>query len=125
MWWNVPAQTFAALRADQGFEPADHLAGRPPGEGDQQDRLGRDPPGDQVGDPVGDDPRLARARPGQDQVEAVGGGRRRVLRLVQVGGELRGQPVVARFLEPDLSHAACSPVARIVSLRLRESEIVL
>ena len=93
------------LGADQGVEPPDHLAGRPPGEGHEQDRLGRDPPGDQVGDAIGDDPRLARTRPRQDQVEPVGGRDRRALRVVQVEREPLGEPVAARLLQPDLPHA--------------------
>ena len=105
-----PGPDLASLRADQGFEPVDHLASGPAGEGDEQDGFSRHTPGDQISHPVGDDPGLARTRAGEDQVEAVGGCGRRVLGLVEVAGKVGGQPIVARFLEPDLSHAACSPV---------------
>ena len=97
------------LGADQGVEPPEHLAGRAPGEGDEQDRLGGRPLGDQVGDAIGDDPRLARARPRQDQVEAVGGRDRRALRVVQVEREPLGEPVVPGLLQPNLPHASGSP----------------
>ena len=44
-----------------------HLAGRPPGEGDKHDRLGRRAGLHQVGERGDDRARLARARRGQDQ----------------------------------------------------------
>ena len=101
-----PGPDLRRLRADQRLEPADHLAGRAAGEGDQQDRLGRDPPGDQVGDAVGDHPRLARARPGQDQVVPVRGrGRRALRRRSGRAANCSREPVVGRLLEPDLPHA--------------------
>ena len=44
-----------------------HLAGSLVGEGDGEDRRGMHALHDQVGDPAGDDARLAAARPGQHQ----------------------------------------------------------
>ena len=105
MWWNVPAQTCAACGPISVSSRPTISRGRASREGDEQDRLGGYPPGDQVGDAVGDHPSLARPGPGQDQVVAVGGGRRRALRLVQVLGEPRGEPVIARLLQSDLPHA--------------------
>ena len=78
------------------------------GEGDEQDRVGGHAPGDQVGDPVGDDPRLARPRAGEDQVVAVGGGRRGELGRVQVAGELLGRG--GRRRSSGGGSSACGPV---------------
>ena len=85
-----PGPDLARLVADQGVQPPHHLPRCAAGEGDQQDRVGRNAPGDQVGHAVGDDPRLARSRPGQDQVIAVGRHHRRPLRLVQILVEMPG-----------------------------------
>ena len=105
MWWNVPAQTCAACGPDQRFEPADHLAGRPAGEGDQQDRLGRHAPGDQVGDAVGDDPRLARARarPGSG-CSRRGPSPPRAGRRSGRAAKCSARRSSAGLLEPDLPH---------------------
>ena len=95
----------ARLLADQRFQPPNHLPGRASGERDQHDRSGRHARGDQVGDAIGDDPRLARARPGQDQVVAVGRRHRRPLRVVQLALKLLGQPGVQGRFEANLPHA--------------------
>ena len=73
-------------RPGQGRRPAGHLAGRLVGERDGQDLAGRDAAlGQQVGDPVGEHPGLARARPGHDEQRAA---------LVHDGSALlRVQPV--------------------------------
>ncbi len=83
-----------ALLADQGLEPLHHFPGGAPGEGDQHDRPGRNTGCDQVGDTVGDHPRLAGARAGQDQVIAVGGRCRRALRFIQLTREVVAQSIV-------------------------------
>ena len=69
MPWKVPTQT--RERRHQGLDPLAHLAGRLVGEGHGQDRVGRDPRAEQVGDPPGDHARLARAGPGEDEEGAV------------------------------------------------------
>ena len=93
------------LLADQQFHPPNHLAGGASGKRDQHDRFGRHARGDQIGDAIGDDPRLARPRPGQDQVIAVGRRHRRPLRVVQLALELIGQTSVQRRFEANLPHA--------------------
>ena len=55
----------------QGLDPLAHLAGGLVGERDGQDCSGAIPECEQVGDPPGDDPRLARAGAGQDQQRAL------------------------------------------------------
>ena len=69
--------------ADQGGDPLLHLAGGLVGEGDRQDRAGvRVPRREQVGDPVGQHPGLARPRAGDDQQRrALVGHRRALLRV--------------------------------------------
>ena len=75
--WNVPRESSAARGAQQFIEPLPHLLGRLVGE-----RQGHDAPGvdahflDQIGDAVGDDPRLAGTGPGEDQqrpLDVLGG----------------------------------------------------
>ena len=66
--WKVPTVSVRAAGAEQRFQPLRHLARGLVGEGDRQDVVRADAASrDQVGDPVGDDAGLARARPGQDQ----------------------------------------------------------
>jgi hypothetical protein len=59
--------------ADQLAEALLHLAGGLVGEGHRQDRLRLDEAGQHVGDPVGDHPRLAGPRAGQDEEGALQG----------------------------------------------------
>ena len=71
--------------------PLAHLLGRLVGEGHGQDRLRRVAAGlDEMGDLAGDDPRLARAGPGQDEQGAAFVQHRLPLRLVQPG-QVAGQ----------------------------------
>ena len=59
-------------KADDIVHPLPHLPGRLVGEGDGQDVPGIDPPLlDEVGDPVGQDPGLPGACPGQDEERAL------------------------------------------------------
>ncbi len=95
----------ARLLADQQFHPPNHLPGGASGKRDQHDRFGRHARGDQIGDAIGDDPRLARPRPGQDQVIAVGRRHRRPLRVVQLALKLLGQTSVQGRFEANLPHA--------------------
>ena len=65
-----------ACVAQHGFHAVRHLAGRLVGEGDRQDLPGADPLiGDQLGDALGQDPRLSRSRarppPGWGRLPAV------------------------------------------------------
>ena len=70
--WNVITHIDRARRADQRGDPGRHLAGRLVGEGDGQDLVRRHVPrGQQVGDPVGEHPGLARARAGHDKQRAA------------------------------------------------------
>ena len=92
--------------ADQRFHAPHHLAGRAAGECDEHDRLGRHAREDQIGHAIGDDPRLARAGAGQNQVVAIGRRYRRALRLVQVALKLRRQPSVQRRIEANDPHLA-------------------
>ena len=55
------------LFAQQGGGPFLHFVGRLVGEGDRQDAFGPDAVADQLGDAVGDHPRLAGSRPRQHQ----------------------------------------------------------
>ena len=72
----------AAAAAEQPLGALAHLAGGLVGEGDREDRAGSTPRScDQPGDAVGDDPRLAGARAGEDQQRPV---------PVGDGGELVG-----------------------------------
>ena len=77
----------AGGRTDQLLDALPHLAGRRVGEGDGEDvpRTHADLV-DQVGDAMSEDPRLARAGPGQDQHWAVHDLRCFVLGIVE-GGE--------------------------------------
>ena len=73
---RTPVSAFLSLgtRAEQLLHALAHLSGGLVREGDGQDALGRDPAGtDQVGDPVGQDARLAAARPRQDQQRTLRG----------------------------------------------------
>ena len=64
-------------RADEGAHPLLHLAGGLVGEGDRQDLTRVRPAGgEQVGDPVGQHPGLARAGAGDDQQRRARRGRR-------------------------------------------------
>ena len=119
-----PGPDPVGLLADQGFEPADHLPRRASGEGHQHDRLGGHAGGDQVGDAEGDHPRLARSRPGQDQVVAVGRGHRCPLRLVQLALEVLAEPGRRRRFQSDLPHR-CHHGARIPGVpSFRENGII-
>jgi hypothetical protein len=61
-----------AHRAHELDHPALHLARRLVGEGDRQDGVGRHPGGNEVGDPVGQHPRLSRPGAGDDERRAPG-----------------------------------------------------
>ena len=56
--------------------------------------LRRDPRAEQVGHPAGDDARLARTRPGQDQQRAVDVGDRLALGGRQIGEQVHGGWVI-------------------------------
>ena len=60
---TLPATSWLVIRPAR----REHLRGRPAGEGQQQDALGRHPLVDQVGHPGDQGPGLARAGPGHDQ----------------------------------------------------------
>src|SRR5262249_28123326 len=77
----------------------------PTRERNQHNRAGRHTRGDQVGHAIGDDPGLARARSGQDQVVAIGCHHGGVLRFVEVALELLGQPGAQRRFQTNLPHA--------------------
>ena len=67
-------QDALGARPEQLLHALAHLSGGLVREGDGQDALGRDPAGaDQMGDPVGEDARLAASRPCQHQQRALGG----------------------------------------------------
>ncbi len=74
--------------AEQGLDPFAHLEGRLVGEGHGGD-LGVAGPvvGQEVGDAVGQNPGLARARAGEDQQRSGAVGDRFALRIVEVIGE--------------------------------------
>ena len=83
---DVPAGPLA----DEGDDPVAQLPGGPIREGDREDLPGRHAAhADEVGDPMGQHARLARARAGQDEDRAVR--RRHGSRLlrVEVGGDAR------------------------------------
>ena len=84
---------------------------------------GRNAGGDQVGDAVGDHARLARARPSEDQVVSVRGGRRRALGFVQLARKVMAQSIVQRGLENNLPHA--TPRPRGKPWRLRSTNDVI
>ncbi len=79
----------ARRAADEQLDALAHLLGRLVGEGDGEDlvRAGLTR-AHQVGDPVGQDARLARARAGEDQQRALAVGDRVALRRVQAGQQL-------------------------------------
>ena len=114
-----PGPDLAGILADQAIQPMHHLPRRAAGEGDQQDRIGRDAAGDQVRDPIGDHPRFSRPRPGQDQVIPVRRHDRCTLRVVQVLAEMLRQPGRQRVLERDLSHAAIRKMSLDVSCHVQ------
>ena len=61
------------VRADEGDDPLAHLAGGLVREGDGEDPPRGDvPDADEVGDAVGDDPRLARSGAGEDEERPLG-----------------------------------------------------
>ena len=84
--WNVPPATAAALLADQLLGAPQHLLGRAPGEGQQQDGLRGHPPFDQARDPIDQRAGLARPRPSHHQQRAVAMGNRFKLRRVEQFG---------------------------------------
>ena len=78
-------------RAHQGRHPVAPLLGRLVGEGDGQDlERGYALLGDQPGDPVGEDPGLARARSGHDEQGTSRVGDRLGLHRVETGQQGRG-----------------------------------
>jgi hypothetical protein len=75
--------------AEQHLDALAHLARRLVGEGDREDLLGAGAlGGDDVGDAVGEDPRLAAARAGEDQQWPVGRLDGAALRLVEAREEI-------------------------------------
>ena len=71
--------------AHQLADPLLHLVGGLVGEGDRQDRVGRHlEVADQMGDPVGEHPGLARTGPGDHQHRPVGGGDRLALGGIEI-----------------------------------------
>ena len=81
--------------ADQRADPLAHLLGGLVGEGDREDLVRPRPAGGQKpGDAVGQDPGLARARPGQHQQRALAVGDGLALGRVQLGEQalLAGRP---------------------------------
>ena len=70
--WNVDTHIARARGADERGHPLLHLAGGLVGEGDREDLAGLHVPGaEQVGDAVGEHPRLARAGTGHDEQRAA------------------------------------------------------
>ena len=79
------------VEPQQVLHPLPHLGCRLVGEGDGGDGVGVHPPGlDQPGGPVGDDPGLARARPGEDQLRPLPVGDRLQLGGVELLFEVEG-----------------------------------
>ena len=114
-----PGPDLAGIIAYEALQPVHHLPRRAAGERDQQDRIGRDAAGDQVRDPIGDDPRFSRSRPGQDQVIPVRRHDRCTLRVIQILAEMLLQPCRQRVLERDLSHAAIRKMSLDVSCHVQ------
>ena len=84
MAWKVPmVASRAASSPDQPGDALAHLVGGLVGEGDGHDLPGLDAGGDQVGDPMGEHPRLAAAGAGQDQQRTDWVRHRLALRRVQ------------------------------------------
>ncbi len=81
-------------RADEGGDPLLHLPRRLVREGDREDRPWRDVEiADEVGDAVGEDPRLPGPGTGNDKDRALGGGDGFPLRRVEAGEKVRvGHP---------------------------------
>ncbi len=115
--WNVPPQTLPALRrvgaapvaapssarttrghrlspglgleaAQDALDPAQHLRGGPPGEGEKQDAAGVGAGGYPVGDPVGERGRLACAGSGDDEQRVLSVLDGQPLLLVQFGEDV-------------------------------------
>ena len=79
------------LVADQRRDPLAHLLRRLVGEGDREHLIGLGMPvADEVGDPVGDDARLAGARAGENQQRPVEMQRRFALFGIQLVEEVHG-----------------------------------
>ena len=114
-----PGPGLGGIFAYEALQPVHHLPRRAAGERDQQDRIGRDAAGDQVRNPIGDDPRFSRSRPGQDQVIPVRRHDRCTLRVIQILAEMLLQPCRQRVLERDLSHAAIRKMSLDVSCHVQ------
>ena len=66
--WNVEIHIARQSMSEQRLDALAHLLGRLVGEGDGEDLVRtRESLGDQIGDAMRDDARLARARAGEDQ----------------------------------------------------------
>ncbi len=71
--------------AEDALGPGEHLLRRPAGEGEEENPVRGDALGDEVGDPIGEGPRLARSRAGHDEEGAFAVGHRLPLGGVEVG----------------------------------------
>ncbi len=77
------------LAAQQPFDAGAHLAGRLVGEGDGHHAVGLDVAlANEVSDALGEHPRLARARAGQDEDRAVNGSHRLPLGRIEVSKDV-------------------------------------
>ena len=114
--------------AQQPVDALGHLAGGLVGEGDGQNRVGRDAFFlDQPGDAAGDDAGLARAGAGQDEQRALGGFDGGALFGIQIGEErLQGVgPVPSRrkwFLTLVYRLDACPAALSLQEPRLRRAD---
>ena len=96
--WNVPAWTSRPRLADEADDPLAQLGGGPVRERDREDPPRRDAlDADEVRDPVGEDPRLARAGAGQDQQRPLGRRDRAGLLGVEGADDLLGSLLPSRL----------------------------
>ncbi len=87
------------------LDPLAHLAGGLVGERQGEDLFGRDSRSEQMGDPAGDDPRLARARSGQHQERALDVGHRLALRGRQVSEQVHQMVIPSAITRPSVPDA--------------------
>ena len=108
-----PALDLASGFADEGDDALAELARRAIGEGHGQDLPGPHAEhADQVGDPMGQDPGLAAAGPGQDQQRSVGRGHRPRLFRIQTRHDLLGQGSRRGRVGPGLATGLGFPSSR-------------